>query len=43
MKKIILFLLLSPAIIFAQPKITDIIWKGQNNEYLEIGKFQKTD
>jgi hypothetical protein len=27
-----------PAILFAQPKITDIVWKGQNKEYLQILK-----
>ena len=38
MKHIFIFLLMFPAILFAQPKITDIIWKGQHNEYLQILK-----
>jgi hypothetical protein len=38
MKHILLFFSLFPAIVWAQPKITDIIWVGKNKEYLHILK-----
>jgi len=38
MKKIFFCLLMFPAVIFAQPKIYDIIWVGQNKEYFAISK-----
>jgi len=38
MKPFFLFLFLFPAIVLAQPKITDIIWIGKNKEYLQILK-----
>jgi len=39
---LLLFLFLFPALVFAQPKITDITWKGKNNEYIEISKKNAT-
>ena len=35
---LLLLFLFIPILIFAQPKITDIIWVGQNNEYFQILK-----
>jgi len=38
MKHLFLLFFIAPILIFAQPKIADIIWVGENNEYLQISK-----
>jgi len=38
MKHFLLLLFLFPALVFAQPKITDIMWKGPNNECIQFFK-----
>jgi len=38
MKHLLPFLFLFPALVFAQPKISDIMWKGPNNECIQFFK-----